>query len=90
MSPAISVRQKSTQRGRPRLKQEPDVRIVVRLRRGLDDDLIAKIERIAPRQRSAWLRAVLRGAPADSIPSNDSALDPTVNASLDALADFNW
>ncbi|MBN1888078.1 MAG: hypothetical protein JW850_08815 [Thermoflexales bacterium] len=89
MSQPIPVRHKFS-RGRPRLKVRNDERIVVRLRYGIDDDLIAKIERIPPRQRSAWIRAVLRGAPADSIPTNDAALDPTINASLDALADIGW
>ncbi|MBN1887049.1 MAG: hypothetical protein JW850_03630 [Thermoflexales bacterium] len=89
MSQQILVRHKFN-RGRPKLKVQSDERIVVRLRYGIDDDLIAKIEHIPPRQRSAWLRAVLRGAPADSIPSNDAALDPAVNASLDALIDADW
>lgn len=89
MSQSIFVRQKSSP-GRPRLKTSDDVRIIVRLRPGIDDDLIAKIGRIPPRQRSAWIRSVLRGAPADSIPSNNAALDPAVNASLDALANTDW
>lgn len=89
MSQQIIVRQKIN-RGRPRLKTREDVRVVIRLRSGLDDALIARIEQIPSRQRSAWIRAVLRGAPADSIPTNDATLDPAVNASLDALANFEW
>lgn len=66
------------------------MRVMVRLRHGLDDDLTAKIEQIPARQRSAWIRSVLRGAPADSIPTNNASLDPAVNASLDALANLDW
>ncbi len=75
---------------RPKLKQFDDWIVRLRLRRGVDNDLIDKLEQIPSRQRSAWIRSVLRGAPADSIPTNNAALDPTINASLDALATIEW
>ncbi len=48
-------------RGRPRLDTEVVVvRIVLRLRRGEDDDLIRLL--VAPRRRAGLVKAALRGA----------------------------
>lgn len=53
-------------RGRPRLETEVVVvRIVLRLRRGEDDDLIRLL--VSPRRRAQLVKAALRGADLSSL-----------------------
>jgi hypothetical protein len=48
------------QRGGPRLRSEPDVRLTVRFHTGRDDDLLAWLQDLPERQKAESVRQALR------------------------------
>ncbi|MBN1134972.1 MAG: hypothetical protein JXM73_00195 [Anaerolineae bacterium] len=51
---------KTRNRGRPRTRFQPDVRLTVRFCPGRDDDLLAWLEELPDRQRAGIIRQTVR------------------------------
>jgi hypothetical protein len=52
--------EKTRNRGRPRTRFQPDVRLTVRFCPGRDDDLLAWLEDLPDRERAGRIRQMLR------------------------------
>ena len=52
--------EKTRNRGRPRTRFQPDVRLTVRFCSGRDDDLLAWLEDLPDRERAGRIRETLR------------------------------
>lgn len=70
---------------RPKLECEVrEVRVVLSLRVGEDDDLIALLAQVHPRRRARLIMAALRGAPAKGL-DEAVAADDGLEEDLDAV-----
>lgn len=70
---------------RPKLDCEVrEYRIVLSLRVGEDDDLIARLDRVPARRRARLIKAALRGVPAEGL-NQVSAEDDGLEEDLDAV-----
>jgi hypothetical protein len=73
-------------RGRPALKSQTwEFQIHMRLRAGMDDDLIAFLSKIPPRRRTSAIKAALRSG---GIALSQVEADDTDDELLSALDDF--
>lgn len=75
-----------TKRGRPAAEGEMvEIHIHLRLRRGMDDDLIAYFEQISPRRRVLALKLALRGGGMQATRRTEAQSDDKLGDALENL-----